>query len=144
MEGNMMRETYKTKHKQAIISYLASLGDTHVTIADVIQHFHTAGIEIGATTVYRHLEKLTESGHIKKYFLDKSKSACYQYVGNENCKDHYHFKCKSCGCVLHVECDELDEIIQHISEEHHFSADMQNTMFIGTCSACANRIKATY
>jgi Fur family ferric uptake transcriptional regulator len=119
------------------MEYLASLGGKHVTAAQIAEHFRGARPPIGLTTVYRHLEKLEDSGHVRKYFVDGVSSACYQYVmDNENCPEHFHLKCESCGALLHLECGMLDRVRRHVFEEHSFSIDRSKMVFYGKCADC--------
>jgi Fur family ferric uptake transcriptional regulator len=129
--------SYHTRQGQCILDYLKSLGGSHVTVHQIVRHFEDAEEVIGQTTVYRHLEKLTTQGKIRKYVLNEDKSACYQYVDNEaSCREHFHLKCEICGSLIHVDCDFLDEIEGHFRSEHDFQINMLKTVFYGTCKQC--------
>jgi Fur family ferric uptake transcriptional regulator len=128
---------YNTAQGKATLEYLASLGGKHVTAAQVAEHFGKAKPSIGLTTVYRHLERLVEDGHVRKYFIDGVSSACYQHVtDDENCPERFHLKCESCGALLHLECEVLDEVQRHVREEHSFSIDKGKIVFYGKCADC--------
>ena len=130
---------YNTAQGKATLEYLASLGGRHVTAAQVALHFSRANPPIGLTTVYRHLERLAESGLVRKYFVDGASSACYQYAANgESCSEHFHLKCESCGALLHLECETLDEIQRHVYEEHSFLINKSKLVFYGKCADCMN------
>jgi Fur family ferric uptake transcriptional regulator len=128
---------YHTRQGQSILDYMKSLEGDHVTVNQVVRHFEDAEEAVGQTTVYRHLEKLAAGGLIRKYTLYDGKSACYQYVNEEKyCREHFHLKCENCGALIHVECDFLDEISQHLLHSHHFQINMLKTVFYGTCKKC--------
>ncbi|MDR1021496.1 MAG: transcriptional repressor [Synergistaceae bacterium] len=134
----MSRPTrYSTAQGKATLEYLASLEGGHVTAAQVAEHFGDAKPSIGLTTVYRHLERLVESGLVRKFFVDGASSACYQYAaGDDNCSEHFHLKCESCGALLHLECGMLDEIQRHVRAEHAFLINKNKMVFYGKCADC--------
>ncbi|WP_455714791.1 Fur family transcriptional regulator [Anaerosporobacter sp.] len=128
---------YKTKQREIIQTYLENHGENHVTIDEVLSHLRDNNISVGRTTIYRYMEKLTEAGTLRKYFLEEGMGACYQYVGeNEQCQSHFHLKCIKCGVLLHVKCDYLAGADKHILEEHGFEIDNTKTVFYGWCKSC--------
>lgn len=128
---------YKTKQREIIQNYLENHGENHVTIDEVLNHLRDNNISVGRTTIYRYMEKLTEAGTLRKYFLEEGMGACYQYVGeNEECHSHFHLKCIKCGVLLHVKCDYLAGADKHILEEHGFEIDNTKTVFYGWCKSC--------
>ena len=75
----MSRSTsYKTKQREAILGYIASLKDAHVTAAQISQYFAKEALPVGKATIYRHLDKLTENGVLRRYVSDGISGACYQ------------------------------------------------------------------
>ena len=130
---------YNTKQSRAIIGYIASLGGAHVTAAQIVAHFEKEKVAIGRTTVYRHLDKLTESGKLRKFTTDGVSGACYQYAdAKEICREHFHLKCEDCGELLHLECGALSEIQNHIFDEHAFKINALKTVLYGKCDNCLN------
>ena len=128
---------YKTKQSEAVLDYIISCGDTHITAAQIVEHFEKEEVSIGRTTVYRHLDKLTEAGKVRRYITDGITGACYQYVEREDCRSHFHLKCESCGELLHFECEKLDGLQHHISTNHAFQINMLRTVFYGMCESCS-------
>ena len=135
-----MREKteYKTRQQAQIIGYLRSMGNAHVTVSQIVEHFKVQGINIGTTTIYRQLEKLLSKGLLRKSVTDGT-GACYQYIGEE-CSEsslpHFHLKCISCGQLLHMECMEIAKLKSHILSEHGFEIQPRQTTFYGRCSKC--------
>ena len=126
---------YRTKQQEAVLDYVASLEGTHVTAAQVVEHFEKENIPIGRTTIYRQLEKLTDSGKLRKYITDGISGACYQHVENRgNCSTHLHLKCESCGKLQHLDCEMLGDIQQHVLDEHSFTVNALKTVLYGKCS----------
>lgn len=131
---------YRTKQRQMILDYLSGTGDGHITVAEIQAHFKLCGTHIGTATVYRHLEKFILDGLVRKYHMDGVNGACFQYIGkNEDCKSHVHFKCVDCGALQCIDCDRLDELRTHFSEEHGFRVDSARTVFYGKCAECLKK-----
>jgi Fur family ferric uptake transcriptional regulator len=128
---------YNTKQGEAILSYLASLDGEHVTASQIAMHFGAEDSSVGLTTVYRHLEKLSKDGKVRKYTMDDSSAACYQYAGeSDNHDERFHLKCEICGALTHLQCDTLEQIKEHVYETHSFQINPSKTVFYGTCQNC--------
>lgn len=133
------RSAYNTRQGKRILDFLAGLGDSHVTVNQIVQHFRKEEPAIGQTTVYRHLEKLYNGGLIRRYALDEG-SACYQFVENDTpCQEHFHLKCEICGELIHLECEVLGEIQKHVLRQHCFQINALKTVFYGRCKNCLIR-----
>ena len=131
---------YMTKQREAILSYIVSLDGAHVTAAQIAEHFENASASIGRTTIYRHLDRLTESGALRKYTTDGVAGACYQLMDDHaNCDTHFHLKCEDCGTLLHLQCDLLQEVQEHVLSRHAFKVNGLKTVLYGTCGNCLLR-----
>ncbi|MBR1813350.1 MAG: transcriptional repressor [Lachnospiraceae bacterium] len=131
--------SYKTKQKEELLSYLETIPGVHFTAADISDHFRAQGKSIGITTIYRQLDRLVEEGQVSKYYIDESSSACFEYIDPENNCHHphcYHCKCERCGKLIHLDCHEMEGLLQHISKEHRFLIDPMRTVFYGLCADC--------
>jgi Fur family ferric uptake transcriptional regulator len=119
------------------LDYIASLGGTHITAAQIVEHFKQVDMPIGRTTIYRHLEKLTETRKLRRYVTDGISGACYQFVDHgDDCHTHFHLKCEQCNELQHVECDLLNEIQHHFLHKHAFKINALKTVLYGECSYC--------
>ena len=136
---------YKTKQKTEIMDYLISMSGTHVTVSDVSRHFEKKGNPIGVTTIYRQLDRLAEEGVVNKYITDSTSPACYEYVEAEHKKirggNCYHCKCDKCGKLVHLHCEEIEDLIRHIEKNHKFSINPRKTIFYGLCDECRENEK---
>lgn len=135
------RSKYKTKQKDILVEYLKSASGTHITAKDVCDYFKNQGSNIGQSTVYRQLEGLVDEGVINKYIIDGNSPACFEYVGEENLDTMhvcFHCKCERCGKLIHLHCDEVEEMQAHLYKEHKFRMDPRRTVFYGLCEDCAN------
>lgn len=130
-------KNYNTKQREAILSYLIQLSGEHVTAAQIASYFHEVETAIGRTTIYRHLDKMTESGDLRRYTTDGISGACYQFVDHpQNCPNHLHLKCETCGELKHLDCDMLHDIHHHVLNEHDFQINSLKTVLYGHCRDC--------
>ena len=141
----MQKAAYKTKQQELLFSYLREMQGKHFTAEDVRAHFEEKKLSIGIATIYRQLEKLVAEGTIQKYFIDDHSAACFEYAG-ETCnsaEQHFHLKCELCGRLIHLECEELEELGGHLKTEHGFVINPLRTVFYGVCTDCAGRQEKT-
>lgn len=130
---------YKTKQRQAILDYLMENKEKHVTAASISEHLALDGTRVGTTTIYRHLDKLLEQGLVRKYTVDGTTSACFQFADkDEQCREHFHLKCEKCGKLIHLNCSRVKALCDHIFDEHGFEMDFFRTVFYGVCGDCRN------
>ena len=128
---------YNTRQKEILLKFLRENSSEHITVQKICNFMNNAGTPMGTATVYRQLDKLVEKGFVRKYLLDGRSGACYQYTGNNGeCCEHYHLKCTSCGKLIHLDCEFLNDINKHILEHHGFVVDNSKTVFYGRCSDC--------
>lgn len=130
---------YKTKQREILIEYLASVPGTHITAGDVCEHLRAHGASVGQSTVYRQLEGLVDEGILQKYIIDGNSPACFEYVGQDvhrGAEPCFHCKCERCGKLIHLHCEELNAIGQHLSEHHGFLLNPLRTVFYGLCAEC--------
>lgn len=133
------RTKYKTKQKEILIDFFKNKAGIHITAGDVCEHFREQGIAIGQSTIYRHLESLVDEGIINKYIIDGNSPACFEYSdekshGESECS--FHCKCEKCGKLIHLHCEELEEIQGHLYKEHKFRLNPMRTVFYGICEEC--------
>ena len=132
-----MNSSYKTKQRQAILQYMLDNKDNHVTVNQIADYLTENETPVGVTTIYRHLEKLLEQGLVRKYTVDGTTGACFQYANqNEECHEHFHLKCEKCGCLIHLECNHLNELYKHIYADHGFQINTFRTVLYGICKNC--------
>lgn len=132
------RSKYKTKQREILINYLKTSTGQHITAGDVCDYFKKSGSEIGQSTVYRQLESLVDEGVINKYTVDATSPACFEYMGEGSHKGEtcFHCKCEKCGKLIHLHCEELEEIGAHLMSDHSFKVDPIRTVIYGLCEAC--------
>lgn len=134
---------YKTKQREIMMEYLEAMPGKHITAGDVCEHFKSKGQTIGQATVYRQLERLVDEGIVGKYIIDGNSPACFEYMGADSHKGAevcFHCKCEKCGKLIHMHCEELEGIGEHLYEHHGFILNPLRTVFYGVCDECAAAI----
>lgn len=132
-----METSYATKQGGLILAVLENEPGRHFTADDIMKMLSDGGNAVGKATVYRHLDKLIKQGRVRKYIVDEGSSACFEYIGEEHsCHEHYHLKCSVCGKLLHVRCEYLDEVAEHILGHHGFVISPEKTVLYGICENC--------
>ena len=135
---------YRTRQRQALLDYLQTVPGQHVTASDICAHFASLGAPIGTATVYRQLESLVDEGLVNKYIIDSGSPACCEsigraaHAGDEAC---FHCKCEKCGALIHLHCEELAGLGEHLALHHGFSINPMRTVFYGICADCRRRAR---
>jgi len=93
--------------------------------------------KVNLATIYRNLDKMTEDGVLIKYKDSQEDKAVYQYVGeDEKCHEHLHMQCMKCGKVIHLECNFMKEISEHLLVHHRFTLQCTKSILYGMCGEC--------
>ena len=130
-----MSVSYMTRQQQAVLSCIEGCSGG-CTAGELTELLHAQGQSVGLTTVYRQLEKLERRGLVHKIVTDEG--ARYQY-----CRAHtagracFMIECEQCGRMEHVTCAHLDELYDHLAQEHGFRINPRRTLFYGLCQACS-------
>ena len=131
---------YHTRQRDQILQYLIAHQHAHVTADQIATYLRGRQFSIGKATIYRYLDKLVTQGRVRKFYLEEGASACYQYIDESGCcQEHFHLKCVDCGALIHLRCDTLSQIHDHIRREHGFIIDPSRTVFYGQCAACREK-----
>ena len=130
-------QEYNTKQKDCVLRCLRENADRALTIDELTQLLHLQGEPVGKTTVYRRVDKLVQSGEVRKFTAERGQSATFQLMEHHhNCEDHLHLKCVRCGKFIHLECDVMAGVNEHILEHHGFRVDNTKSLLFGLCSDC--------
>ena len=134
-----MRGEYSTRQRDAILSFLRE-NNAHVRASDIVFHLKEQGYKISTATVYRTLDKLVCDGVVRKIVVGDDVGACYQYLDGDNCAEHFHLKCIKCGRFIHLSCEFLHSVEEHIFKDHGFTVSSGKTVIYGTCAQCDNNV----
>lgn len=137
------KHEYQTKSRQMILDYLIRNKDRAVHVSDIIQHMDQEECSVNKTTVYRYLDKLVAEKTLMKYVADKGGksriSVCRTAI--QMIRKHLHLQCSECGKVIHLDCDFMKEISEHILSDHGFSLCCKDSILYGVCDECSKKEK---
>ena len=128
---NMRNSSYKTQQKDIILDIIKrqkhefTIKDIHESIKD----------EVGLTTIYRLVDKLVEEKRLNKT-ISSDNTTYYQYLEECSKENHFYLKCDKCGTLIHVDCDCIEELTNHIHKDHKFIPSKENIIINGLCSKC--------
>lgn len=129
--------SYSTKKKSSILHFFEDNPDQEVGVHEVHDFLTNQNMEMNLTTVYRNLDKLVEQGIVIKSVHGKKEQATYRYLkGREGCSQHLHLKCTRCGMIMHLDCEFMREIAEHIQVDHGFLIDCRESYIAGLCAGC--------
>ena len=132
-----MQKGYQTKAKQSILNFFWAHSNQTATVSELCQYLERENIQTNKSTIYRCLDRLIEQEQIIKYSSDDGKKAIYQYIGSDqNCQHHLHLKCTNCGKIIHLDCQFMEEIKNHILTSHQFYIQCDSTIIYGQCKTC--------
>ena len=132
----MSKGSYSTKQGTLILSCFENSDGAHLTIEAISDILNKNSTPVSTATISRHVQKLVDEGKVRKFSADNSDSACFQYIADGNCTEHFHLKCTKCDRLIHATCTFLDGINTHIYEHHGFLVDNSRTVFYGICDRC--------
>lgn len=126
-------ESYKTKQKELLLSIIKNQ-KREFTIKDI---YNQVKDKTGLTTIYRLIDKLNNDGLLNKY-IGKDNITYYQYLDKCSHENHFFLKCTNCGNIIHIDCDCISELSNHIINEHHFIPSHEHIIINGICNNCKN------
>lgn len=126
---------YNTKQKSAILNILKNNKEKLISPAEILEELEASGEHIGKATLYRFLDNLVLTKEIRKSFNEEINGFEYQ-MSQGDCENHLHLKCKNCGLVIHLKCDDTKNYLNHISIEHKFLIDQMSSTIYGLCNEC--------
>lgn len=129
-----MRTTYHTKQKEKLWALIQKKKDAF-TIKDIFDEMKE---DMGLTTIYRYVEKLEKNGILTKT-LGENNTTYYQYLEQCQEENHFYLKCSQCGTMIHVDCDFVKKLENHILKEHKFTINKDHIIMTGLCEECQNQ-----
>lgn len=127
---------YNTKQKEIILKYLKQNHEKDLTVEMIVGYIIKKNKKCSQTTVYRYLKQLVEEGIVRKYYIDNSTSSCYQYIKEDGCKEHLHFKCEKCGKVVHLNNYNIEKIEDSLEKDYNMILNPSRTILYGKCKDC--------
>lgn len=128
-------KTYETEQRRLLLDFIKKHAERQFT-AEAIARELCSGQAISVSAIYRNLAKLAEEGMVRKFHQEGSRTALYQYWSRQSCHEHLHLKCTVCGCVLHMDDDASEGIVEKVRLQNDFRVDGEKTILYGRCEAC--------
>ena len=123
--------SYNTKQKDIILKVIRK-HEREFTIKDIYNELKN---NTGLTTIYRMVDKMVEEKELNK-FIGKNNITYYQYLEKCEHDNHFYLKCDKCGCLVHIDCDCINDLSKHITKEHGFKLNKEHIIINGLCNKC--------
>ena len=109
----------------------------HATADEIYDEIVKEHPTISRGTVYRNLQRLCETGEIRKTEIPDGAD---RY--DHRCDNHYHVKCVRCGRVFDVDMEYMADLEKSIKDTHGFVFTDHDIVFKGICPDCKNNPSA--
>ena len=122
-----------TPQRIAILNMLMNT-KSHPTAEAIFKALEPTNPTMSLATVYKTLDSFTSAEIIQELSID-GESLHYDY----NTDFHPHIICKKCGSVCDVDVsinDEVNAIINKITDQTKYSIDKEQLFFYGLCENC--------
>ena len=136
-----MKKEYMTCSKKCLLDFLSSHPDSQFTVEQIYESI-SSNANMGKSTVYRLIDRMVNDGTVRRFVPDNSRHFLYQYSGCHSPHSHLHLKCTSCGCLLHMEDKQSEEMLSRILKMQDFELDGEKTLLYGKCLNCRKKSEA--
>ncbi|WP_457207702.1 Fur family transcriptional regulator [Nocardioides sp. P5_C9_2] len=117
-----------TRQRIAVTEALASLDDFR-SAQEIHELLERRGAKVGLATVYRTLQRLSESHEVDMLRTEDGEAVYRRCSGTH----HHHLVCRECGATVEIEGPAVERWTNAMAAEHGF-ADVSHTLEIfGTC-----------
>lgn len=103
----------------------------HATADEIYEEIIKEHPNVSRATVYRNLNLLSETGHIRKIEIPGG-ADCFDHL----CHDHCHVKCEKCGRIFDVDMEYVTGLEKNIRNDRGFSFTGYDIIFRGICPDC--------
>ena len=126
----MMNMQRNTVQRQIILEAVKEF-HTHPTVDELYVHIHAKHPTISKATIYRNLHLLAQSGEIRQVSLPGDVDRF-----DDRTDQHYHFRCKRCGCLFDVDVEYFATIHESVQQKYGVQVDGHDVVFRGLCAQC--------
>lgn len=136
----MLQKLYHTKTSDLISQFIQTKDEIGFSAGELSAFLKENGVIVNKTTVYRNLDKMTESGKLIKHKSMISEGFVYQTAEEKNhCDEHIHFQCCKCGSVIHLSDEKTSEYLNSISKDLGLEIDLHLSSLNGICQKCKSQ-----
>ena len=129
--GTRVRGTRQAEVLSAALDGLSGFCSAQQIHAELRRH----GERIGLTTVYRHLQVLSQDGRVDT-IRDAGGEILYPPCRSK--AHHHHLTCKSCGRSVEVEGGAVERWAERVATEAGFTNVDHTVELFGQCPECAS------
>ena len=122
-----------SKQREKILNVLTE-NAVHPTAEQLLGFLQNDGSNVGITTLYRNLNKLSDLGMIKK--IDGLENSAHY---DHNTFEHYHFMCNICKKVFDIPAEVAPDLVNNTRMATGFDITNCDIIFHGVCSECKRR-----
>ncbi len=126
------RNSRVTRQGQAVLGVVAN-SESFRSAQDIHAQLRADGETVGLTTVYRHLQLLSDQGQV-----DSLQSADGELVYRRCHSDqhHHHVVCRICGRGAEIELPDLERWAESTAESLGYSDVTHTVEIFGICAQC--------
>ena len=124
-----------TRQRRAILEALGKTA-SHPTAGETYDMIRKKLPRISLGTVYRNLEMLSETGHIRRLELNGTRNRF-----DARTDRHYHLRCLNCGLVLDLNLPPQTQVELLANELNNCLITGHHLEFTGLCSLCREELK---
>jgi Fur family ferric uptake transcriptional regulator len=103
---------------------------------DVHAALREDGSKVGLSTVYRHLQALTDAGLVDVIHNPDGETT-YRFCGDKGDRHHHHLVCRSCGRAVEVEGAAVERWAADVARRAGYVEVDHTVEVFGLCPACA-------
>lgn len=123
-----------TRQASALAAALASLPG-FCSAQEIHAELRRRGETVGLTTVYRHLQVLSEDGRVDA-IRDSSGETLYRKCRSH--AHHHHLTCRNCGKSVEVEGRAVERWAEQVAAEAGFTDVGHTVELFGLCPDCGS------
>jgi Fur family ferric uptake transcriptional regulator len=102
---------------------------------DVYAALRARGEPVGLSTVYRHLQALSDHGQVDVIHTPEGETT-YRFCGTTDGGHHHHLVCRRCGRTAEIEGRVVERWAAAVAAEHGYT-DVDHTVeLFGLCAQC--------
>ena len=124
----------RTTRQRTAVADLLGRVDGFRSAQDLHDLLRRDGASVGLTTVYRHLQSLSEAGQVDVLRTGDGEAV---YRRCPTATHHHHLVCLSCGRSVEIEAPEVEKWAATVGRAHGFSEMTHTVELFGTCRDCS-------
>ncbi|MFA5527369.1 MAG: Fur family transcriptional regulator [Peptostreptococcales bacterium] len=136
----LKKNGYKvTKQRKDIYEFLVSHPEEHMSAEEILTNIEKDDSYLGLATIYRTLQLFLDMGIAIKHDFDDGKSRYELLLENDNSHNHHHLICQSCGKIIEVASDLMEDLEKEIENNYNFKIKNHTVKIYGICEECKNK-----